>query len=352
MPVPPKPPKSKPVPAGPKPFHRPGPTAPTHSRIPVHQAVAGRRFRVRDKDWAAVWGEDLSWDDAVKLKDQIVGERRSKTARVEDMEIDPPDWYVKQQEGTATIAGSPPDAVTYLPHPQRASSPSTGPYVNYESMTESQILETCGDNAARWADAFMQIQGALPISQIDAGTMIGWFANAIEAAVTARQRRKPAMPAQVTPNVSLRIPPERGGSSAPAIQASSSAAQDAQRRHEQQKERPTFTPSAPPTPPPSPLTDKVVEDLEPGELPPDDELMGEDDLAAITGEVGAMPGELDTARARVEASKHAAELEEKAKALYEGAVAAPSPPWSQLSETTKAAYRYTARYGNGAGSAS
>lgn len=69
-------------------------TASKHSRVPIAQATAGKLYRVRDKDWEAVHGEGLTWDEAVKLREQVVGAKKSRTARVEDMEVAPPDWYV------------------------------------------------------------------------------------------------------------------------------------------------------------------------------------------------------------------------------------------------------------------
>lgn len=70
-----------------------GRTATTHSTVPIHEATAGKRYRVRDKDWERVWGEDLSFEQATKLKETVVGGRRSTTARVEPMDVPPPDWY-------------------------------------------------------------------------------------------------------------------------------------------------------------------------------------------------------------------------------------------------------------------
>lgn len=79
---------------GQRPFSSSAPTASTHSKVPLAEATQGRTYRVRDKDWAAVWGENLSYDDAVKLRERVVTSRKSTTARVEDEAIPPPDWYV------------------------------------------------------------------------------------------------------------------------------------------------------------------------------------------------------------------------------------------------------------------
>ena len=76
-----------------------GVTASTHSKIPLDQATAGQRYRVRDKDWAMVWDDDLSYDDAVKLRERVVTSRKSTTARVENMDVAPPDWYIQDAGG-------------------------------------------------------------------------------------------------------------------------------------------------------------------------------------------------------------------------------------------------------------
>jgi len=102
-----------------RPFSSKGKTASTHSKVPLSEATAGKLYRVRDKDWAALWGEHLSWDEANRLKNQVVGERRSTTARVEDMEVPPPEWWTCEHrdqdqpvdDGTdqLTSQASPPD---------------------------------------------------------------------------------------------------------------------------------------------------------------------------------------------------------------------------------------------------
>lgn len=68
----------------------------------------GKLYRVRDRDWEKVWGEDLPWADANKLKERLVTGRKSKTASVEPMDVDPPDWYraAHPKAETATIAES------------------------------------------------------------------------------------------------------------------------------------------------------------------------------------------------------------------------------------------------------
>lgn len=69
------------------PTQRPLPA--THSRVPHAQLHAGKLYRVRDKDTAEaagrVWGQNLKHADAVKLKNKVAGERKSRTVRIEEM---------------------------------------------------------------------------------------------------------------------------------------------------------------------------------------------------------------------------------------------------------------------------
>ena len=54
---------------------------------PIAQHTAGRRYRVRDADGARVWGKDLTFNQAHKLKEQIAGTRKSKNPIIEDMSV-------------------------------------------------------------------------------------------------------------------------------------------------------------------------------------------------------------------------------------------------------------------------
>lgn len=55
---------------------------------------------------------------------------------------------------------------------------------NYQAMSPGDMLEAVGDDAHKWAQAFCQ-----QFPAIDAGTMIGWFANAIEHSGDVRHWR-------------------------------------------------------------------------------------------------------------------------------------------------------------------
>ena len=54
-------------------------------------------------------------------------------------------------------------------------------------MSEYEVIEQCGDDGAAWAAYFMKHH-----PDADEGDMIGWFANAIEAACAKRLRESKA----------------------------------------------------------------------------------------------------------------------------------------------------------------
>lgn len=89
-----------------KPLHTNRTTASKHSKVPLEQATAGRLYRVRDKDWAALWGENLTWKEATELKDLVVGRKKSRTARVEDMAIPPPPGITVPPVTTLELGGT------------------------------------------------------------------------------------------------------------------------------------------------------------------------------------------------------------------------------------------------------
>lgn len=66
----------------------------------------------------------------------------------------------------------------------KVSKVSAEPHVStdntnsYKYMTSSDLIETCGLDAMKWAEAFAKV---VPDSEKgDVGTLVGWFANAIE----------------------------------------------------------------------------------------------------------------------------------------------------------------------------
>lgn len=61
----------------------------------------------------------------------------------------------------------------------------------YASLSSPEMLAAVGDNASKWADAFMELVVDRKAT-IDHGLMIGWFANAIEGAADHRRWRRGA----------------------------------------------------------------------------------------------------------------------------------------------------------------
>lgn len=84
-----------PTAAGEPPSVAPPPPMPSTHRTkplaPVAVVDDGTRYRVRDKDFATVWGQDLSKVDAEKLKNEVVSSNRSRTARLEPMSAPTPE---------------------------------------------------------------------------------------------------------------------------------------------------------------------------------------------------------------------------------------------------------------------
>ncbi len=76
------------------------PTSTAYNTQRPDDDTAGKLFRVRDRDWENVWGENLTFEAANILKHQVTSRRKSRTARVEDMSIEPPDWYQAAQPAT------------------------------------------------------------------------------------------------------------------------------------------------------------------------------------------------------------------------------------------------------------
>lgn len=60
-------------------------------------------------------------------------------------------------------------------------------------MEDINILEYCGDNAAKWAEKFNEMAVKLGYSRMDEGWLIGWFANAIENSYDIRTGTGPVV---------------------------------------------------------------------------------------------------------------------------------------------------------------
>lgn len=306
---------------GQKPLFRDGPTASTHMRVPVMQATAGKRYRVRDKvdanGVANIWGEDLSYDDAVRLKERVVGMRRSKTARVEEMS--------QAEIAAAHAASAAADPAPAVVDPTPDSPP------DYTKMTDDELRLSVGDDHAKWTEAFVQhAEGrGIQLSKNDITFLGTWFKRAIDS--------RPSSDSVLE------------GIRKKAIVAAAPVARQAQVAHEAKKPKPVVM-SAPPTPPPSPLSDEEI-DAGPAELPPDDEVaLDGADIQDIASEVGGAPTELDRKRAAEQAAKDEADTIAAAKNLYDAtardhAGEGPWPTWEQLGQFEHAAWRFYAMNG-------
>lgn len=73
-----------------------------------------------------------------------------------------------------------------------SNTPQAPDGTDYARMDGPTLLKTAGDNAWNWAHAFQQkvVRRGQPI---DAETMIGWFANAIEHSYDVRTGSGPTV---------------------------------------------------------------------------------------------------------------------------------------------------------------
>lgn len=311
-------------------------TATTHSRIPVHEATAGKLYRVRDKvdanGAAIVWGEKLSHEEACKLKEKVCGTRQSRTARVEEMppdELDAADTASEPSAAAPIASNGIVDALADVP-------------LDLPEWSDAQLLVWMGVDPMRWAKAFIVKSAAVLESgddPFDVGFVVGWFANVIDVVKSANQ---------TSADPQLEIARQK------ALAAARPVAAQAQARAVVAKAVPVpqVKPAAkkpvvvadPPKPPPSPLSDDVIEDG-PAELPPDEEVLDGSEISDISAEVGGGPSDADKAKAREQAAKDVEGSTAAARAAYAAAVGldtvnGPWPSWDQLGQFEHAAWRY------------
>jgi len=315
------------VPPGRRPLFTDGRTATTHSKIPIAQATSGKLYRVRDKDWVAVWGENLTWIEAVKLKDQVVASGKSRTARVEDMAIPPPaeyldqvqqaqdaeeesDWargrtgtegdpYARAQAANAELESLQRDARDVLGDGDGSITPLPGLGAAFELVGhEAQTVPTDGVVFTIPAGHHLLVNeqaAALPAivrrgNVIRAVPLDPELARAQAAAVAAV---RPIVHAQQT-----RVAQRKSAYRDKTVIAPGRPTQPPP-RDKTVSQAPPFVrlgapPTAPPVPPPSPL--KVATELD-GDLLPDDALT-DADLSDLAADVGGGPSEDDIALAQ------------------------------------------------------
>lgn len=261
---------------GQRPYNSGAPTATTHSKVPLHEATAGKLYRVRDKDWAALHGEDLTWEEATKLKEQLVGARQSTTARVEDMEIPPPDWVLEAEAAAAADI---------------SAAPSMGADEQQEEEAELEAMRAPAIAAARAAAQSAQARADArirprivppPPAPAPAAPKAGKF--------TAPVRRPAPAPTgprivprdkTVQPLVTRTAPPPRDRTVASEIVMRGQA-----------------PPSSDPLPLISPLAAAAIPD-DPLDVP--EGQLVDDDLSDVTADLGGGASDSDVKRAEVEA---------------------------------------------------
>lgn len=69
-----------------------------YPKVSPEKQYEGVLLRVRDADWKNIWGENLSYKDAHKLKEQIAGSGKSRTVMYEPMSVDPPE-HIQAEHG-------------------------------------------------------------------------------------------------------------------------------------------------------------------------------------------------------------------------------------------------------------
>lgn len=114
-----------------RPLFTDGHTASTHSKVPIAQASAGKLYRVRDKivagDVPVIWGDNLSFDQASKLKEAVVSSGRSKTARYETMDTPLPFQAIQASLGHEVEPPEPAQPTERIAFDLASSDPVTVP---------------------------------------------------------------------------------------------------------------------------------------------------------------------------------------------------------------------------------
>lgn len=79
-----------------------------------------------------------------------------------------------------------------LADPEKVARESWPELFDLYAMSDADLINYCGDNAARWAEVFCCIKNRQGWSSddIDEALMVGWFANAIEKSSDVRTARK------------------------------------------------------------------------------------------------------------------------------------------------------------------
>lgn len=165
----------------------------THTDRPLAEVNDGKLFRVRDKDWERIWGENLTHEEATALCTKITANRKSRTARIEDMEIGPPDG----------VDYTPPAPRGHAPEQSQPEAPpiTPAPYKNITVETRGDKKYTYGIKSDTGIKVVLKVEskyaskpaGGPPVSVPKANTQLtalqsGAMAAAGQAAREAQAR--------------------------------------------------------------------------------------------------------------------------------------------------------------------
>lgn len=298
-----------------------GRTATTHSKVPLDQATAGKRYRVRDRAWANVWGVDLPFGEANLLKEKVITSGKSTTARVEDMDIPPPDWYVAQ-EANATA----PDLEIGAPHEgseQCSSDLTAQPVPEGQPLTVQYSIDGVGGSVTVPKDGLLiqvptgtqlKINGAFasaPVSVRKGDVCVAELQHPDLAAGQAAARAAAApVAAAAAARASAKRPAPRDKTKTPPPPRNPNPPRDKTASRGPVHVRLSPAPAASPEPPPSPL--KVATQLD--GKPISEDTITDDSLVDLIPDLGGAPSDADIAHAE----RQRADEQAKAKAKASG----------------------------------
>jgi hypothetical protein len=165
---------------------------------PRQHPIPGMLYRVRDKDWAELWGQSLSWADAEKLRDKLLVDGSSRTARVEASDMNVPSNLVNEarraferynerskSSGVHHVAGN------YVPHQQIVEDAPLEPKPVLRSVPpNSPVPVTMGELADIEAEA---IRREMPVDPQLAAVQSHALGVAGKEAARAQQRSDDAL---------------------------------------------------------------------------------------------------------------------------------------------------------------
>lgn len=238
-------------------------------------------YRVRDRNWSTIWGENLSLEDAQRLKEKVTGSGKSRTARVEPMDVRPPgsdeDLSVPSDGVPISV---PVDGVSYEladleEHTATARGvlgrvpPGTELLVNGEALQVPAIIEPGDRIQARVIDSALAKAHELARAAVRAAALLPRRNRPVPLDVTVRQPKPRTVP----------VPPDRTVRQAPR----------------------TVRLGAPPVAAPKVLPSPLKVAMQPFPEPAPGPVMGDDDLGDLTADLGGQESQDDLDHAKREA---------------------------------------------------